>query len=378
MRCFDDVRLTGPAKAGLCFFRRKSVKIGLIGLPGSGKTTIFNTLTKMKAPTARANGRVEPNIAVVKVMDERVTHLSEIYLPRKTVYATVEFVDFTGLAGDAGRGSAFSSTAVGTIKTMDALTVVIRNFEDPFNGPPAPVGDLHHINEEFLLSDLVVVENRLESIENDHHRGRRGENTAAEEKILRKILEQLNENLPVREMSLSSDEERIIRGFQFLTKKPLMVILNSDETRYGKNTSLSAEVSKSGRVVEFAGEFEMELSRLSEDEAKLFMEDMDIPESALSRLTNLAYETLGYISFFTVGSDEVRAWNVRDGNTALDAASTIHSDLARGFIRAECFSYRDWLRCGSEKGVRETGLLRLEGRDYPVQDGDILNIRFNV
>jgi ribosome-binding ATPase YchF (GTP1/OBG family) len=179
-------------------------------------------------------------------------------------------------------------------------------------------------------------------------------------------------------MTLSPDEERMVRGFQFLTKKPLMAILNSDEARYGKNEPMLAEISKTCRVIEFAGKFEMELSRLDEDEAGLFMEDMGIRESAYRRLTTLAYETLGYISFFTVGSDEVRAWNVRDGNTALDAAATIHSDLARGFIRAECFSYRDFLQCGSEKGVRETGLFRLEGKEYRVQDGDILSIRFNV
>ena len=355
------------------------MKIGLIGLSGSGKTTIFNALTKMEAPVAaHSNGRADPNVAMVQVMDERVTRLSEIYLPRKTVYATAEFVDFTGLAKGAGRSAAFSAAAVGTIKTMDALTLVIRNFEDEFTGPPAPVENLRHIHDELLLADLIVVENRLERIEKGYHRGQRSEVVAREEKILRKILEWLNENQPVRDMPLSPDEERMIRGFQFLTKKPQMVILNSDEARYGKNAALLAEISETSRVIEFAGKFEMELSRLDEDEARLFMEDMGIRESAYRRLTTLAYETLGYISFFTVGSDEVRAWNVRDGNTALDAAATIHSDLARGFIRAECFSYRDFLRCGSEKGVRETGLFRLESKDYRVRDGDILNIRFNV
>jgi len=355
------------------------VKIGLIGLSGSGKTTIFNALTKLEVPVAaQSYGRAEPNVGVVRVMDERVTRLSEIYLPRKTVYASVEFVDFTGLAEGAGRGAAFSAAAVGTIKTMDALTLVIRNFEDEFTGPPVPLEDLRHINEELLLADLMVVENRLERIDKGNHRGQHTEAVAREEKILRKILKRLNENQAVRDMILSPDEERMVRGFQFLTKKPLMAILNSDETRYGKNEPLLEEISKTCRVIEFAGKFEMELSRLDEDEAVLFMEDMGIRESAYRRLTTLAYETLGYISFFTVGSDEVRAWNVRDGNTALDAAATIHSDLARGFIRAECFSYRDFLQCGSEKGIRETGLFRLEGKDYRVQDGDILSIRFNV
>jgi GTP-binding protein YchF len=363
----------------LFFLGEDSVKIGLIGLPGSGKTTIFNALTKLEAPVAaQSNGRAEPNVGVVKVMDERVTRLSEFYLPRKTVYATVEFIDFTGLAEGAGRSAVFSATTVGMIKTMDALTLVIRNFEDEFTGPPSPEEDLRHVNDELLLADLMVVETRLERIEKGNHRGQRSEAVAREEKILRKIQGWLNKSQPVRDMVLSLDEERVIRGFQLLTKKSLMVILNSDETRYGKTASLLDGISKRCRVIEFAGKFEMELSRLDEDEAKLFMEDMGIPESAYRRLTSLAYETLGYISFFTVGSDEVRAWNVRNGNTALDAAATIHSDLARGFIRAECFSYRDFLRCGSEKGIRETGLFRLEGKEYRVQDGDILSIRFNV
>ena len=355
------------------------MKIGLIGLPRSGKTTIFIALTRLEAPiAAQSNGSAEPNVGVVRVMDKRVTRLSEFYLPRKTIYATVEFVDFTGLAEGAGKGAAFSATAVGTIKTMDALTLVIRNFEDEFTGSPSPEEDLHHVNDELLLADLMVVETRLERIEKGNHRGLRNEIATREERILRKILEGLNENQPVRDMALSPDEERMIRGFQLLTKKPVMVILNSDETRYGKNASLLERISKTCRVIEFAGKFEMELSRLDEDEARLFMEDLGIQESAYCRLTSLAYETLGYISFFTVGSDEVRAWNVRNGNTALDAAAVIHSDLARGFIRAECFSYRDFLKCGSEKGIRETGLFRLEGKEYRIQDGDILSIRFNV
>lgn len=354
------------------------MKIGLIGLPGSGKTTIFNALTKMEAPVAaQSKGKAEPNVAVVKVLDERVGRLSEMYLPKKTVYATVELVDFTGIAAEGGNG-AFSPSAVGTIKTMDALTLVLRHFEDDFTGPARPQEELRRIQEELVLTDLIVVENRLERIEKGNHRGQRTDAVAKEEKLLRKILEKLNENQAIRDIPLSHDEEKLIRGFQFLTKKPLMVILNSEESRYGKNESVLAELLKSGRAIEFAGKFEMELSRMDEDEAVVFMEDMGIRESAYRRLTALAYETLGYISFFTVGSDEVRAWNVHHGNTALDAAATIHSDLARGFIRAECFSYEDVLRCGSEKGVRETGLFRLEGKEYLVRDGDILSIRFNV
>jgi ribosome-binding ATPase YchF (GTP1/OBG family) len=170
----------------------------------------------------------------------------------------------------------------------------------------------------------------------------------------------------------------MVRGFQFLTKKPFMVIPNSDETNFRKNQDLLAEIEKSHTVIEFCGDFEMELSRLNEEEAKIFMEDMGINESARDRLTRFAFEILGYISFYTVGSDEVRAWNIHKGQTALQGAANIHTDLARGFIRAECFSYHDLISCGSEKSIRENGCLHLEGKDYIVNDGDILNIRFNV
>jgi ribosome-binding ATPase len=355
------------------------MRIGLIGLQGSGKTTVFNALTKMEAPVAgHAKGRVEPNLAVVRVMDERVDRLSQIYRPRKTVYATIELADFTGLAEGVARGETFSTAAMGAIKTMDALIAVARNFEAEYQGPPMPLEDLRRICDELVLSDLMVLENRLERIEMGCQRGKRSEDLVREEKTLRRVLEGLNRNKPIRDIALSWEDEKLVRGFQCLTKKPLLVILNSDEKRYGKSGALLAKISKTYGAIEFAGKFEMELSGLDDEEAKLFMEDMGIRESAGRRLTTLAHATLGYISFFTVGSDEVRAWNVRQGGTALDAASTIHSDLARGFIRAECFSCSDCLQWGSEKGIREKGLFRLEGKNYRVRDGDILNIRFNL
>jgi len=354
------------------------MKIGLLGLPRSGKTTVFNALTKAAAPVAHSNGKVEPNISVVKVLDERVDRLSEIYDPRKTVYATVEFVDFVGVAESTEKKDVFSGAAMALIKNMDALALVIRNFKDDLLGDPVPMDEIRKINDELTLSDLIVVENRLERIENGYQRGQRTDALAREEKTLRRVLEHVNGNRPLRDLELSVEEERSIRGFQFLTRKPVMAILNSDETGFGKNGSLMAEIERTQRVIEFAGKFEMELSQLEEEEAMLFMEDMGIAESAYRRLTSLAYEIIGYISFFTVGADEVRAWNVRRGDTALDAAAAIHSDLARGFIRAECFSYEACVEYGSEKSVREKGLFRLEGKDYRVQDGDILNIRFNL
>jgi GTP-binding protein YchF len=355
------------------------MKIGLIGLPNSGKTTIFNALTKSEAEvTEYASKKAEPNMAVVNVIDERVTSLSSMYKPKKTVYATIEFIDFVLPAKESERSDIFSSASMGMIKNTDALALVVRNFQDNLMGEPDPLNDINQINDELLLSDLIITENRLERIELSYKRGQKTNELQLEEKTLRKISEQLNDNQSIRDIQLSDYEEKSIRGFQFLTKKPIMIVLNSGEKNFGRNEDLLIEIKKRHKIIEFTGNFEMELSQLDDDEAKMFMEDMGINESARNRLTKFAYDIVGYISFFTVGSDEVRAWNIHKGETAVEAAGTIHTDLSRGFIRAECFSYDNLIECGSEKAVREKGLFRLEGKDYIVQDGDILNIRFNI
>lgn len=355
------------------------MRIGLIGLPNSGKTTIFNALTGSEAEVTPYGGsRGEPNVAVVQVIDPRVTRLSEIYRPKKTAYAAVEFIDFRGVdEGSAGEGL-FSASSMGLIKNADALALVVRNFQDPLAGDPSPMKDIGEINGELLLSDLMIAETRLERIERGYKRGQKTDALLREERVLRRILEHLNADQPIRTLALEEDSERMIRGFQFLTGKPALVILNSDERRFGDNRAVLEEIGKGQRAIEFAGQFEMELARLDEEEAALFMEDMGIAASARDRLTRLAYEILGYISFFTVGSDEVRAWTLHMGQSALEAAGSIHTDLARGFIRAECFSYNDLMEWGTEKAIRENGRFRLEGKNYVVEDGNILNIRFNV
>lgn len=356
------------------------MKIGLLGLPGSGKTTIFNALTGADVPVGGyGSGKAEPNLAVVTVADERVDRLAEMYRPKKVVYATIEFVDFVGFSEGVARGGGFSPAHMALIRTMDALALVIRNFPSDLEGDPEPLRDLESIETELVLSDLILVEQRLERISEALKKGKKTTELAAEQNLLLRIQERLNENRPLRGMEFSGEEERIISGFQFVSKKPVLVIVNSSETNFGKDRALLEALEERFRTIEFAGTFEMELARLHDDEeAKLFMDDMGISESARSRLTRFAYETLGYISFLTVGPDEVRAWTLRKGERAIDAAGTIHSDLARGFIRAECFSYEDLIECGSEKAVKDKGRFRLEGKDYVVRDGDILSIRFSV
>ncbi len=350
------------------------MKIGLIGLEKSGKTTIFNALTgSEEAVNTYTSQKVEPHLAVVEVMDPRVTRLKEMYKPKKTIYATIEFFDFAGLT---------SGSSMGLVKTSDALALVIRNFSndilDETLGKPDPRADLDNVRSELILSDLIITENRLERIEADCKRGKKTPELQKEEKVLRKAANKLNEDKLLRELDLTDDELKTISGFQFLSLKPLLVILNSDETCYGNNQGLLDELSGEYDLIEFAGGFEMELSRLEPEEAEFFMQDMGIETSAKERLTRFAYDMLGYISFFTVGEDEVRAWTLHKGETAVDAAGTIHSDLARGFIRAECFSYDDLIEAGSEKGVKDNVHFRLEGKNYTLRDGDIINVRFSI
>jgi GTP-binding protein YchF len=356
------------------------VKIGLLGLPKSGKTTIFNALSRSQAEVSAYGGaKTEPNVAVVNVRDERVTRLSQMYNPQKTTYAKIELVDFAGVEKDeAKKEELFSPDLMRLVKTADSLSVVLRNFPSDASAAPSPLSDLETIETELLLSDQIIAENRLARIASSA-KGGKTPALAAEETLLRKIMDHLNAMQPIRRLDFSPDENKMLRGFQFLTQKPLFLILNSSEGNFKKDAQVASELSKKYRLIECSGNFEMELSRLTDQaEIQAFMEDAGIRESAADRLTLCAYETLGLISFFTVGEDEVRAWELARGSNAVDAAASIHTDLARGFIRAECFSCADLVECGSEKAVKDKGKFRMEGKDYIVADGDILSIRFNV
>jgi ribosome-binding ATPase len=358
------------------------MKIALIGPPKSGKTTIFNALTgtdhevdKYSPPASEAN------IGIVQVTDERITRLSELYKPKKTIYANIEFHDFPGIfarESDNPESAIFSE-----IKSCEAFVLILRAFVDEeleqLYGDGDPLKVLSHFEDEMILSDMVVAEKRLEKILLSYKRGIKTPAIQTEEKALNRILEQLQANQSIRDLELPAAEEKAIRGFQFFSAKPLLILLNTTENAFTQQEKLLAQIRKRGFMAEvIAGKFEQELSTLEADEAELFMTDMGMELSITDRLTLLCYELLGLISFFTVGEDEVRAWTITKGTNAVNAAGKIHSDLARGFIRAECFSYADLMEHGSEKHLKEKGLFRLEGKEYQVKDGDILNIRFNV
>jgi ribosome-binding ATPase YchF (GTP1/OBG family) len=259
---------------------------------------------------------------------------------------------------------------------------VLRNFTnemlDASFGRADPTKDVENVISDMVLSDLIIAETRIERIDAQCKKGGKTPALDLERASLVKILTYLNDNKRPDPAGFLPEELKAIRGFQFLSLKPTLIILNSDDLSYGKNENTLAELGRVFSTIEFAGEFEMELCRLDSDEAQMFMEDMGIKESARDRLTKMAYDLLGLITFFTVGPDEVKAWTIHSGGTALEAAGTIHSDLARGFIRAECFTYDELLTHGTEKHLKEKGLIRLEGKTYHVKDGDILTIRFSV
>jgi len=356
------------------------MKIGLTGLPGSGKTTIFNALTRSNVPVGSfTNLDAEPNQAIISVPDERIDRLAELYNPRKTVNAVVEILDFPANSDRESNTSSLSANTIREIRNMDAIGIVTRNFHDSLNGEPDLINDIKTISGELILSDLMIVETRLERIQLQYQRGQKSIKLENEEKVLKKILAKLDNNETLIDLELDQGEEKLIRGFQFLTRKPFLIIINSSEDNFASNSEDVNVVLDQYNGIEFAGKFEMELAQIDDpEEIRMFMDDMGIKNSARDRLTIKAYDILGYISFFTVGDDEVRAWNIIKGTNAVTAAGTIHTDLARGFIRAECFTFDDLLNSGSEKAVRQAGKFRLEGKEYTIQDGDILGIRFNV
>jgi len=361
------------------------LKIAITGLANSGKTTIFNALTGLNLETTiYASVITEPHLGVVKVPDKRVDSLTGIYKPKKTTCATVEYMDFIGLTkGDMEQ----NRKVFDLVKDVDAIVHVVRAFEDEAVTHPLgsvdPLRDAETIELEMVFGDLELVDKRLERMEQGLKRGKKPDE--AEKKLLMKCKEFLETERPLRDVDFSDEEQKAMRHLQFMSIKPEVIVLNVAEQEVNSEKTAATLSGLQGffkgrqvKALSLCGKIEMEISQLSPDEAAVFLEDLGIGEPALNRLIRVSYELLGLISFLTSGEDEVRAWTIEKGMNAQKAAGRIHSDIERGFIRAEVVSYDDFISTGSMNAAREKGLLRLEGKTYEVKDGDIINFRFNV
>jgi len=362
------------------------MQIGIVGLPNSTKTTIFNALTRSQVETnLTSSGQIEVHKASVEVPDHRIQKLVDLFHPKKTTYARVQYNDVAGLRVGVGQDGSLSGELLNSISQSDALLHVVRAFEDDRIPHPAgsvdPVRDFSALEFEFLISDLTIVEKRLERLTHDLER--KGvypekKQDQFELELLERVKDFLEGETPIREMHLGKEESKLLRGFQFITAKPVLVALNVGDNGSESPEDYPFEESDHLQVVCLRGALEMEISQLSHADAGLFLSEYGISEPGLNRMIRKSYQLLGLQSFFTVGEDEVRAWTITHGANAVEAAGVIHSDLARGFIRAEVVAYQDLIEAGSLAEARKMGKLRLEGKEYIVQDGDIMNIRFNI
>jgi GTP-binding protein YchF len=361
------------------------VQVTIVGLPGSGKTTVFNALTGAHADTGGfSGGRAAPNMGVVKVPDQRLDRLSELFHPRKTVPADVTYVDVAIPAG-ATREGTINPDVLALVRNADALLHVARRFEEGAEGPADAWRDIEELDLEFAIADLMVIEKRLEKLRTSGRHGSPAEReaNAQEEALLDRLEPELSAGRALRAVALSDEDELRLRGYRFLTQKPVLVVLNIDEGQLATAADLEAAGrSRYGQpqtdVAALGGKIEAELAQLSEADAALFMEDLGIAEPSRGRVIHLTYRLLGLFSFFTAGEDECRAWTLRKGATAVDAAAAIHTDLARGFIRAEVVTFDELIACGSMVEARKRGVLRSEGKTYAVRDGDVIEVLFNV
>jgi len=356
------------------------MKLGMVGLRGSGKTTLFNAITGASAPVGLlAQGPDEVNIHHISVPDERLDELQRLLEVKRKVPAGIDIVDVPGVRVGAELHRGENERILAHIRTMDALMVVLRAFESP--SYPHPLGgvdperDLRELDSEIIIADLAVVEKRVEKLEKSLlHRTSTYEEEKRELELLKRLQKSLGEGRRLEEITLSEAEKKTLRGFQFLTAKKRLIVVNLEE---GK--SLDAGMfKKTEPVLGICAEIEMEIEELDESERADFFREMGIEEEALPRVIRAAYQTLGLVTFFTHNEREVRAWDITAGTPAIEAAGKVHSDMQRGFIRAEVIHFDDFKSCGSVREARTHGKYRLEGRDYIVQDGDIIQFRFSV
>ncbi|HPL80935.1 MAG TPA: redox-regulated ATPase YchF [Anaerolineaceae bacterium] len=356
------------------------MQLGIIGLPQSGKTTLFNALTNAKIPTDNIGGHMEVHTAVVDVPDPRVDALSAIYKPKKTVRAKVTYADIAGIDGKAGKAG-LPGQLINQMAQMDGFLHVVRQFESPMvahqEGSLDPLRDIENMDTEFILNDLVMVERKLERLTEEHRRGvsRPREEIQKEIDVFKALEAVLNENLPLRHHKFSPEEEEIVASYGFLSRKPQIIVFNQSE---GQEAPVYESPHPLTFVIALPAKLEMDIAALEPEDAEIFMEEYGITELAMSRLIRLSYDLLGVHSFFTTGEKEVHAWTVKRGSNAREAAGAIHSDMEKGFIRAEVISYEDMIHFGSTAEARSKGRLRVEGKNYIVEDGDIIEIRFNI
>lgn len=363
------------------------MRIGIVGLPNCGKTTTFNVLTGGKVPTAAyTGGTFQVNTAVVPVPDARVDVLSDMYQPQKTTYARVEYADIAGLSGSTDaetKGVGLSGELMNAIANNDALLHVVRAFDDDSVPHPLgsvdPVRDIARLDAELSLSDLSKIENRLERLETTLKKGKAiptFEDDQKEYDILSRLRPAMEQGQPIRDLELTADEEKRLRGYQFLSAKPVLIIFNLGDEAEPPKFEYPHQKSD---ITAVKGRLEMDIAQLdNEEDRAVFMEEYGLTELSATRVIRESYDLLGRMVFFTTGEDEVRAWEVDNGATAIECAGAIHSDLARGFIRAEVVSYSDLVEAGSIAAAKSAGKSRLEGKEYGVQDGDIIVVRFNV
>ena len=364
------------------------MKIGIVGLPNVGKSTLFNAITKAGAESANYPFcTIEPNVGIVTVPDKRIDVLSKMYETLKTTYATIEFVDIAGLVKGASKGEGLGNKFLSHIRETDAIAHIVRCFEDEqivhVNGKIDPISDIETINLELIFSDIETVTKRIERVQKQTKSG--DKKSIIELEILKNLLAHLESGKSARTFDMSDEDKDLLKDVYLLTSKPVIYVANVSENQIenmdnDKYVNLVKEYAKkeNASVISLCAKLEEDLSELDDEDKQALMEGYNIKESGLDKLIKASYSLLGLISYLTAGKQEVRAWTIKNGTKAPQAAGKIHSDFERGFIKAEVVSYDDLIKYGTMQKVKENGLVRLEGKDYVVKDGDIILFRFNV